>query len=64
LVILLCGAHQNSGSRIVLPAGEQRHPFAIAVPQNIPSSFEGRIGHIRYELKGITKDNTKKIKYT
>jgi len=41
----------GGGSRVVLPAGQTSYQFAFTVPNNIPSSFEGRIGHIRYEMK-------------
>lgn len=41
----------GGGSRIVLPAGRQTYPFAINIPLQLPSSFEGSIGHIRYTLK-------------
>ena len=51
LKIVLCGS-PNSGSRMVLPAGQTNYPFMFQVPQNIPSSFEGSRGYIRYEMKG------------
>ena len=43
----------NSGSRMVLPAGQTHYPFTFTVPNGIPTSFEGTIGHIRYEMKGL-----------
>ena len=49
--MVLCGS-PNSESRMVLPAGQTNYPFMFQVPQNIPSSFEGTKGHIRYEMKG------------
>jgi len=50
LKMVLCGS-SNSGSRMVLPAGQTNYPFMFQVPPNIPSSFEGLRGHIRYEMK-------------
>lgn len=31
-----------------LPAGSYRYPFTVLLPKNIPSSFEGGIGYVRY----------------
>ena len=47
----------GGGSRVVLPAGQTSYQFAFTVPNNIPSSFEGRIGHIRYEMKGLKSNS-------
>ncbi|KAK6179417.1 hypothetical protein SNE40_011782 [Patella caerulea] len=35
----------------VLPAGQYTYPFQFQLPSNIPSSFEGQYGHIRYYIK-------------
>ena len=51
LKMVLCGS-PNSGSRMVLPAGQTNLPFMFQVPANVPSSFEGSKGYIRYEMKG------------
>ena len=32
----------------VLPAGEHTFPFECKLPQQLPSSFEGKFGQIRY----------------
>lgn len=43
------------GAEIELPAGEHTYPFTCALPPQLPSSFEGEFGHIRYTIK-ITLD--------
>lgn len=43
------------GAEIELPAGEHTYPFTCALPPQLPSSFEGEWGHIRYTIK-ITLD--------
>ncbi|XP_050401776.1 arrestin domain-containing protein 3 [Patella vulgata] len=35
----------------VIPAGQYTYPFQFQLPSNIPSSFEGQYGHIRYYIK-------------
>ena len=37
----------------MLPAGQTIYPLTFTVPNNIPSSFEGKLGSIRYELEGL-----------
>ncbi|XP_059482478.1 arrestin domain-containing protein 17-like isoform X2 [Neocloeon triangulifer] len=44
--VLLGGA--GRGSEICLAPGEHFYPFNFDLPANIPSSFEGEHGHIRY----------------
>ena len=34
----------------LFPAGLHSFPFSFVLPPNIPSSFEGRVGSVRYEL--------------
>ncbi|GLH03699.1 Uncharacterized protein GBIM_09565 [Gryllus bimaculatus] len=36
---------------MMLPPGEHIYPFSYTLPQNIPSSFEGSRGHVRYTVK-------------
>lgn len=45
----------KSGAEITLPEGVQTYPFTFPLPQNLPSSFEGEFGHIRYTIK-VTLD--------
>ncbi len=35
-----------------LPIGEHCFPFSFQLPQNAPASFEGKCGHVRYEVEG------------
>ncbi|XP_046337202.1 arrestin domain-containing protein 3-like [Haliotis rufescens] len=52
--ILLAGRwKQQSGEDIHLPAGRHTFPFAFQLPPQLPSSFEGQHGHVRYTAKGI-----------
>lgn len=49
----LFGSLPNSnGSKVMLTQGQSTFPFVFTIPPNLPSSFEGRSGHIRFELKG------------
>lgn len=43
----------KNGSEINLEAGEQMYPFTCVLPQNLPSSFEGEFGHVRYTIKVV-----------
>ncbi|XP_067665145.1 arrestin domain-containing protein 3-like [Haliotis asinina] len=52
--ILLAGRRkQQSGDDIHLPAGRHTFPFVFQLPPELPSSFEGEHGHVRYTAKGI-----------
>ncbi len=44
-----------TGAELELPAGEHTYPFTCALPPQLPSSFEGEFGHIRYTIK-VTLD--------
>ena len=35
------------------PAGSHQHAFNFQLPENIPSSFEGEYGYVRYWCKAI-----------
>nr|CAD7405650.1 unnamed protein product [Timema cristinae] len=37
----------------VLPAGDHSFLFTFSIPSNLPSSFEGAFGYIRYSIKAI-----------
>ncbi|XP_017878803.1 arrestin domain-containing protein 2-like [Ceratina calcarata] len=43
----------NSRSRVTIPSGSNQYPFEFQLPYNIPSSFEHRIGQIRYTVKVV-----------
>ncbi|XP_046337176.2 arrestin domain-containing protein 2-like isoform X1 [Haliotis rufescens] len=52
--ILLAGRwKQQSGENIHLPVGRHTFPFAFQLPPQLPSSFEGEYGYVRYTAKGI-----------
>lgn len=36
---------------LILPPGEHIYNFSVNLPGNLPSSFEGKYGHIRYTIK-------------
>lgn len=36
--------------------GEHRFPFSFCLPPRIPSSFEGKCGHVRYEVVAKTDE--------
>jgi hypothetical protein len=37
----------------VLPAGEHSFPFSMILPDDLPSSFEGQYGYVRYTVQAI-----------
>ncbi|XP_031621450.1 arrestin domain-containing protein 17 [Contarinia nasturtii] len=45
----------KNGSEINLPSGEHTYPFSCVLPGNLPSSYEGEFGHVRYTIK-VTLD--------
>jgi hypothetical protein len=40
-----------SGMTEMLPAGEHSFLFSMSLPNNLPSSFEGEYGYVRYTVK-------------
>ena len=42
---------QMMGDNPILPPGQYIYPFRFCLPYDLPSSFEGGTGHIRYQLK-------------
>jgi hypothetical protein len=40
-----------SGNTEVLQSGEHCFQFSVILPNNVPSSFEGQYGHVRYTVK-------------
>ncbi|XP_030565782.1 arrestin domain-containing protein 17 [Drosophila novamexicana] len=45
----------KNSSETELPPGTHTYPFTCALPPNLPSSFEGEFGHVRYTIK-VTLD--------
>lgn len=43
-------AEGQSGDHPILGAGRNTYPFIFNLPQNLPSSFEGAHGRVRYSL--------------
>lgn len=42
------------GANPVLPSGEHSFPFEVRLPEdNLPTTFEGKHGHVKYWLKAI-----------
>lgn len=41
----------NDAPKITLLRGTYCYPFQFQLPENIPSSFEGEYGHVRYTVK-------------
>ncbi|CAL1543559.1 unnamed protein product [Lymnaea stagnalis] len=51
--VLLFGKLSGQGSDTKeLPAGRHTYPFQFQLPQDLPSSFEADIGHVRYTVSG------------
>jgi hypothetical protein len=47
-------AGPNQGSDTTkLPMGRHTFPFSFVLPPNLPSSFEGQHGYVRYSVKGV-----------
>ena len=50
--VLLFGIWPSQGSDTVeLPSGRHTFPFQFQLPEGLPSSFEGGVGHVRYQVK-------------
>ncbi|XP_066994415.1 arrestin domain-containing protein 17 [Anabrus simplex] len=43
----------GSGNEVFIQPGEQTYPFSTFLPPNLPSSFEGEFGYVRYTVKAI-----------
>ncbi|CAG5118249.1 unnamed protein product [Candidula unifasciata] len=50
---ILFGADPESTFNYILPAGNHIMPFELPVPSDLPSSFEGTHGYVRYWLECI-----------
>nr|XP_022329069.1 arrestin domain-containing protein 3-like [Crassostrea virginica] len=51
-VVTVFGKGLGGGDEHTLPPGQHHFPFSFMLPPNLPSSFEGGIGHVRYVVKG------------
>ncbi|XP_067666559.1 arrestin domain-containing protein 3-like [Haliotis asinina] len=66
-LVLFGKAAGEAGDNVTLSAGRYAYSFQYQLPPDIPSSFEGALGRVRYWLRGvITKpwtydDTTKKL---
>jgi hypothetical protein len=43
----------------VLPAGEHSFPFSMILPDQLPSSFEGQYGYVRYTVEATIDQHLK-----
>lgn len=41
------------GDKCRLPPGQHFYPFSFQLPPNLPSSFEGGDGYVRYTIRGV-----------
>ncbi|XP_060579213.1 arrestin domain-containing protein 1-like [Ruditapes philippinarum] len=58
---------QGSGERLdkcYLPAGRYTYPFQCQLPANIPCSFEGDLGYVRYWVKATIEKGRELIHKT
>lgn len=49
--VLLTGTGETN-RQFILPPGRYTYPFQFQLPLDLPSSFEGEHGHVRYWVKG------------
>ncbi|XP_062620954.1 arrestin domain-containing protein 3-like isoform X2 [Saccostrea cucullata] len=59
----LFGKGMGMGDDNRLPPGQHVYPFSFQLPPNLPSSFEGGVGYVRYTIKG-TIDKPWKFDHT
>lgn len=38
-----------------LDIGQHEYPFTFVLPMQIPSSFEGKFGHVRYIIRAVAQ---------
>ena len=55
--------HVKGRGSFELAAGQHQIPFSFALPAQIPSSFEGTYGHVRYRIKAFLKGTYMKSDY-
>lgn len=49
----------TGGERFELPGGRHAYPFSFALPSQIPSSFEGAHGYVRYTVRAVMQRQRK-----
>lgn len=45
--------YADKDSELTLRAGVHTYPLVIVMPIDVPSSFEGTFGYIRYKLRAV-----------
>ncbi|KAJ8304882.1 hypothetical protein KUTeg_018465, partial [Tegillarca granosa] len=58
---LLTSSGKNK--KIVLPSGRHSYPFQFQLPPNLPASFEGEYGYIRYWVKALVEKPLKSFSH-
>ena len=53
----------GSNAATELSVGNHEFPFSFEVPASIPSSFEGKHGHVRYKVTAAIDDPKKKTEH-
>ena len=53
----------GSNATTELSIGNHEFPFSFELPANIPSSFEGKHGHVRYKVTATIDDPKKKTEF-
>ncbi|XP_062604447.1 arrestin domain-containing protein 3-like [Saccostrea cucullata] len=56
----LYGKGAGVGNKNYIPPGKYVYPFSFALPQNLPSSFQGYHGFVRYIVSGTIEKSMKK----
>ena len=60
---MLWTKEDSPDSLALFPAGSHTFPFRFHLPSKIPSSFEGRVGWVRYELQGRIVTGVMKVEH-
>ena len=53
----------GSNATTELSVGDHEFPFSFDLPANIPSSFEGKHGHVRYKVTAVIDDPNKRTEH-
>ncbi|KAJ8316570.1 hypothetical protein KUTeg_005879 [Tegillarca granosa] len=54
---------KRKNKKIVLPSGRHSYPFQFQLPPNLPASFEGEYGYIRYWVKALVEKPLKSFSH-